>query len=109
LTVKLDPGPFRPSNFPLDVSDAFRPVGDRFSANYSVFITFAYKLRLLSAIGDGAGPADIRKAMHMPDWVMRDRYGIEARADGISTKDQMRLMMQSLLADRFGFKAHFEE
>jgi uncharacterized protein (TIGR03435 family) len=61
------------------------------------------------ATGDGAGPADIRKAMQMPEWVMRDRYAIEARADGISTKDQMRLMMQSLLAERFGFKAHFEE
>lgn len=110
-SVKLDTGPFRSSNFPLGVSDAFRPVGDRFSADLSVFgyITFAYKVRLLFAIGDGAAPVDIRKAMQIPDWVMRDRYAIEARADGISTKDQMRLMMQSLLAERFGFKAHFEE
>ena len=110
-SVKLDSGPFRPSNFPLGVSDAFRPVGDRFSADVPVFtyITFAYKVGLRSAIGAGAGAADIRKAMQMPDWVMADRYAIEARADGISTKDQMRLMMQSLLAERFGFKAHFED
>lgn len=72
-------------------------------------MTFAYRVRLLSATGDGAGPAEIRKAMQMPEWAMRDRYAIEARATGISTKDQMRLMMQSLLAERFGFKAHFEE
>ena len=110
-SVKLDTGPFRPSNFPLGVSDAFGPVGDRFSADLPVFayIRFAYKMQLLSATGDGAGSDAIRKAMQMPEWVTRDRYAIEARADGISTKDQMRLMMQSLLAERFGFKAHFEE
>jgi uncharacterized protein (TIGR03435 family) len=109
----LTQGPFRPSNFPLVVKDddASRPVGDRFSADSPVFtyITFAYKVGLRSATGDGAGPADIRKAMQMPEWVRTDRYAIEARADGISTRDQMRLMMQSLLAERFGFKAHFEE
>jgi len=36
-SLKLDPGPFRPSNFPLGAGDAFRPVGDRFSADSSVF------------------------------------------------------------------------
>ena len=112
-SVKLDSGPFRPSNFPLVVrdDDASHLVGDRFSAAYPAFtyITFAYKAGLRFATGAGAGPADIRKAMQMPDWVMIDRYAIEARADGISTKDQMRLMMQSLLAERFRFKAHFEE
>jgi uncharacterized protein (TIGR03435 family) len=33
---------------------------------------------------------------------------IEAKADGNPTKDQMRLMMQSLLADRFKLAVHFE-
>jgi uncharacterized protein (TIGR03435 family) len=110
-SVKPDAGPFRPSNFPLGTGDAFRPVGDRFSADLPVFgyITFAYKVKLLSAIGRGRGSADIRKAMQMPEWAMADRYAIEARADEISTKDQMRLMMQSLLAERFGLKVHFEE
>lgn len=110
-SVKLDSGPFRPSNFPFGARDASGPVGDRLSADFPVFtyITFAYKEGLRSASGDGAGPADIRKAMQMPEWLMTDRYSIEARADGISTKDQMRLMMQALLAERFGFKAHFEE
>jgi bla regulator protein blaR1 len=110
-SVKLDSGPSRPSNFPLDVSDAFRPVGDRFFADSSVFtyIGFAYKVGLLSATGAGNAAAAIRKAMQMPEWVFTERYAIEARADGTPTKDQMRLMMQSLLAERFGFQAHFEE
>jgi len=64
---------------------------------------------LLSATGSGNAAAGIRKAMQMPEWVTTERYAIEARADGTPTKDQMRLMMRSLLAERFGFKAHFEE
>jgi uncharacterized protein (TIGR03435 family) len=86
-------------------------VGGRFSADSSVlsYIGFANKVWLLSATGAENAAAAIRKAMQMPEWVLTERYAIEARADGTSTKDQMRLMMQSLLAERFGFKAHFEE
>jgi uncharacterized protein (TIGR03435 family) len=103
-SVRLDTGPFRRPNFPLDSGPGFAQVGDRFSADFAVFtyITFAYKLSVFG---------DMQKAMlaNLPDWVTTDRYAIEARADSISTKDQMRLMMQSLLAERFGLKMHFEE
>ncbi len=37
-----------------------------------------------------------------------DNYAIDAKAEGNPTKDQMRLMMQSLLADRFKLRVHFE-
>ena len=37
-SVKLDPGPFRPPNFPLDPGDAYRPVGGRFSADFPPFL-----------------------------------------------------------------------
>src|SRR5262249_6967850 len=102
-SVKLDDGPFRPPNFPLDPGDAYRPVGGRFSADFplATYISFAYKLSL---------SADQRQAMfaHLPEWVSNDRYAIEARAEGNPTKDQMRLMMQSLLAERFKVAVHFE-
>jgi uncharacterized protein (TIGR03435 family) len=102
-SVKLDPGPFRPPNFPLDAGDAYRPVGNRFSADFplATYISFAYKLSLSS---------DQRQAMlaHLPDWISTDRYAIEARADGTPTKDQMRLMVRALLAERFHLAAHFE-
>jgi uncharacterized protein (TIGR03435 family) len=39
---------------------------------------------------------------------MEDLFEIEAHAEGNPTKDQMRLMMQSLLADRFRLRVHFE-
>jgi uncharacterized protein (TIGR03435 family) len=37
-----------------------------------------------------------------------DLYAVDARAAGNPTKDQIRLMVQSMLADRFKFTAHFE-
>src|SRR6185369_12987060 len=50
-SVKLDSGPFRPPNFPLDPGEAYRPVGGRFSADFplATYISFAYKL---SAVAD---------------------------------------------------------
>ena len=43
-----------------------------------------------------------------PSWVTADRFDIEARAQGNPNKDQMRLMMQSLLANRFKLAMHTE-
>src|SRR5579884_1780205 len=46
---------------------------------------------------------------HLPKWVTADGFDIEARAPNSNvTKDQMRLMMQSFLAERFRLAAHFE-
>jgi uncharacterized protein (TIGR03435 family) len=46
---------------------------------------------------------------HLPEWVMSDRFDIEARTeDRDATKDRMRPMMRSLLADRFQLKVHDE-
>jgi hypothetical protein len=44
----------------------------------------------------------------LPGWATTDRFDIEAKTDGDpakDAKDQMRLMMQSLLAERFGLVA----
>jgi uncharacterized protein (TIGR03435 family) len=43
-----------------------------------------------------------------PDWIRRDRFAIEAKAPEQATTPQMRLMMQSLLADRFKLVMHKE-
>jgi len=37
----------------------------------------------------------------LPGWATSDRFDIQARAEGNPGKDQMRMMMRSLLADRF--------
>jgi uncharacterized protein (TIGR03435 family) len=45
---------------------------------------------------------------HLPKWVATDSFEINAVAEGNPSPEQMRLMLQSLLADRFGLKVHFE-
>lgn len=95
-------GPVSPG-FPLNAGDAYRPTGGRFRADFPLwsYIQFAYKLWWP---GDEQG----REIERLPKWVTADRYAIEARAAGNPTKDQMRLMVQSLLAERFHLAAHFE-
>jgi uncharacterized protein (TIGR03435 family) len=44
----------------------------------------------------------------VPTWVYDENFDIAARASGSPTKDEMRLMMRSLLADRFNLKIHSE-
>jgi uncharacterized protein (TIGR03435 family) len=47
-------------------------------------------------------------ASQLPDWVNTENFDIDARARPDVTKDQMRLLMQSLLAERFKLKIHTE-
>ena len=95
---------FSPPSFALSADDSYRPTGGRLFAVFPLqtYITFAYKLSLTP---------EQRQAMlaHLPGWVAMDFYEIEARApDTNPTKDQMRLMVQSLLAERFKLAVHFE-
>lgn len=50
----------------------------------------------------------MRQIIGGPDWMNTDRYDIEAKADGSYSKDDLHLMFQSLLADRFNLKFHKE-
>jgi len=43
-----------------------------------------------------------------PSWIDTDRYSIIAKAEGPATEDQMRLMVQAMLAERFQLKFHRE-
>jgi uncharacterized protein (TIGR03435 family) len=43
-----------------------------------------------------------------PDWLNRERYDIVAKAGGPSTERQLRLMLQTLLAERFKLAFHRE-
>ena len=96
--------------FTVSQKDVLAPNGTLFSA-ISVpllhYITFAYKL---SGTEELALRMDYWAGLdlHVPDWVRNDRYDIEARTSEPATKDQMRLMMQSLLAERFKLAVHWE-
>ena len=66
----------------------------------AVYVAFAYKL----------DNVQMRTVLdQMPNWTRHTFYDIEARPVGTDlTRDQVRLMMQSLLADRFKLAVHFE-
>ncbi|HET9267849.1 MAG TPA: TIGR03435 family protein [Vicinamibacterales bacterium] len=54
-----------------------------------------------------AYPAESRRIVGAPDWVEREAYDIEAKAEGEPSEDRINLMLQSLLAERFQFAAHY--
>jgi bla regulator protein blaR1 len=98
-----EPGTFSLPNFPLSNDDSFKNVHGLLSADFplTVYIEFAYKIFL--------SPEEREVMMAgLPKWVDDQSFTIRARAPGDPTKDQMRLMMQALLADRFKLAAHFE-
>jgi bla regulator protein blaR1 len=93
---------FEPPNFAFDNANG-KPKGGRLSASFTLwsYISFAYKLT--------ASRQQERAVLaRLPKWFETDIYQIEARAADNPTKDQMRLMMQSLLAERFKLAVHFE-
>lgn len=98
-----EPGKFTPPNFALSETDGYIARTDSLTADFplQVYIDFAYKMQ----------PSREQQQVtyaRLPKWVMTEPFTIHAKAAGAATKDQMRLMMQSLLADRFGLRAHFE-
>ena len=74
-----------------------RPQGGFVAPNIPIraLINMAYGLRNVQLVGG-------------PDWIRSDRYDILARADRTPPEDELRLMLQAMLADRFQFKAHRE-
>ena len=90
------------SNVTLNAADDFVPTGGLFSATnrwFTEYLVFAYKLTEYQY-------RSIEK--QLPTAISNKRYDIQGRAAGNPSKDQYRIMMQSLLADRFKLAAHFE-
>ena len=90
------------SNVPLGIGDIYTPTGGYFSATGFPFITyivFAYKIT----------NSQVQFLLpQLPGWATTDRFDIQARAPGNPTKDQLRTMMQAVLADRFKLTIHHE-
>jgi uncharacterized protein (TIGR03435 family) len=91
------------ANVQLDPTEKYTPTGGLFSVGnmpLTTCIAFAYKLTPYQL--------QVLRAK-LPGWAASGRYDIEARAAQPNpTKDQMRLMLQSLLADRFKVQVHME-
>ncbi len=105
ISVKPSAPDARPQSiFPLGPGDVYVKSGGRFAAEgYPLATYLAFAFHLLGSEMDAV-------AAQLPGWALSDPFTIEARTDGDpakDTKDQMRLMMRSLLAERFGLKSHY--
>ena len=93
------------SNFPLDRGDVYYPTGGVFSAtnqSFVAYLIFAYKVNVSEFRGG--------LMRRLPKWAITDKFDIIARAESQKpTKDEMRLMLQSLLEDRFKLKVRREK
>jgi uncharacterized protein (TIGR03435 family) len=65
-------------------------------------------LRLLIYQAYGTGLSTAMNVSGGPDWMNRDRYTIEALAQGNPTDRDFRWMLRSLLEERFALKTHTE-
>ncbi len=101
-------GPFDSERFPrsnvnLDAGNKYIPTGGTFRAanqQLAKYIAFAYKMN---------GSEELAMRAAAPKWIESMRFDIEARsATPNPTKDELRLMMRSLLADRFKLVVHKE-
>ena len=89
-------------NFPLGPGDAYVANGGFFNATnlpLITYINFAYKVM---------GNQREYLLPQLPAWVTTDRFDIQARVEGNPGKDQMRLLMRALLAERFKLAIHNE-
>jgi uncharacterized protein (TIGR03435 family) len=91
------------SNVPLGPGDIYTPTGGVFKVEATKLINLiAFAYRMTDA------QLDVFR-QQAPDWVLRTRFDIEARTDDQTvTKDGLRLMVQSLLAERFHLAMHHE-
>jgi bla regulator protein BlaR1 len=97
------PGKRVEQNIALNIDNEPTPPGGRLVVQGTLadLVEFAYKFM-------PTREQEQTMVSHLPQWVASDNFVIEAKAPGSPTKDQMRLMMQSLLADRFKLASHFE-
>lgn len=96
------PGTFSPPSFPLGPDDSYKKVAGVFASDWPVWVLvqFAYKL--------DPDQATLMRAS-LPKWANDEAYTVHARSENAdASKDQMRLMVQALLADRFKLTMHFE-
>jgi uncharacterized protein (TIGR03435 family) len=78
------------------------PTGGLFSATNLPLVSYVWLAYDLSS--DEA----LKVRDQFPAWAKTDLFDIEARAQGNPGNAEMRLMMQSMLADRFKLEVHFE-
>ena len=102
-SIRPSSGRFTKMNFRWAEGAPYPPNGGYFSADTTLlsYIRFAYKLSQTQE-------QNRLTLERQPKWLDSQHFAIQARAPGNPTKDQMRLMVQSLLAERSKLAVHFE-
>ena len=85
--------------------DSLRYDGPRFQVAHGSLTTHGFSLRACLVLAYQLVPAQIQG----PDWLNDVRLDITAKAAGPVSEQQVRLMLQRLLADRMGVKVHREK
>lgn len=80
-----------------------QPQSSLFSANAPLasYIIFAYNTM--------DATAGVEMARKLPSWTTDGMWDIEARADHVPSRDELREMVKNLLIERFKLKAHYED
>lgn len=91
------------TNVPLGPGNVYSPTGGQLNirnTSFLLLVSFAYRMTM---------PQQDAFRDMVPKWVSEARFDIQARTDKTDvSKDELRLMMRSLLADRFGLAVHYE-
>src|SRR5215475_10328300 len=98
-SAPLGPGPIR-------IGGGAR--GDRYTMSSA---TLRMLLQQAYSKNSNAGPGGQIQLVGGPSWMDSDRYDIQATADcsgGVLSREQLQLMIQTMLQDRFQMKAHVE-
>jgi bla regulator protein BlaR1 len=96
---KFEVASIRANHLGSTSSDLGPPIGNRFTARnvyIKILMRVAYNVQDFQIVG-------------APDWTETDRFDIQATADRSNVnRDEYRLLLQSLLTERFGLNAHRE-
>jgi uncharacterized protein (TIGR03435 family) len=105
ISIRPNKDPETPSsvNVPYGPDETYTDTGGLFTAaNWPVRALISFAFRNTTSQRDHFQAS-------LPDWALRQGFNIEARTDNPHvTKDQMRLMVRSMLIERFRLKVHYE-
>src|ERR1041384_4881646 len=106
---KLRPAPALPTEFEVASIRPTRPDaperGPRITQSGQLDLPGSTLMNLITTIYD----VEEDMVVGAPDWFKKDRFDVVAKAAGNVPFDTLKLMMRSLLAERFQLKIHNEE
>ena len=102
-SVREDPTPKYMVSMPVDSDEDWVPTRGLFDVEGPLT-----RSTCSSALRTAQLPQQHNMLSYLPEWAKTKYFKIQARAAGDPTKDQMRLMVQALLVERFKLALHFE-